>query len=91
MRGIKVCDRWRNSFQDFISDMGTRPSPLHSIDRIDCDGNYEPSNCQWATKAVQYKNRRVRLLHEFTDRQIADEYRKRFMPPPETVYGFNYA
>jgi hypothetical protein len=62
-RGIKVCDRWLNSFEDFLSDMGPRPSKLHSIDRINNDGNYEPSNCRWATNLVQGRNSsRVRLV-----------------------------
>jgi len=55
-RGIIVCDRWLNSFQSFYSDMGKRPSPKHSIDRINNDGNYEPDNCKWSTPREQANN-----------------------------------
>ena len=57
-RGIKVCDRWRDSFDNFYEDMGPKPTPDHQIDRIDNDGNYEPGNCRWTTRSENQHNKR---------------------------------
>jgi len=63
-RGITICDRWlngedgRSGLECFLADMGRKPSATHSLDRIDSDGNYEPSNCRWGTKKEQARNRR---------------------------------
>jgi hypothetical protein len=56
-RNISVCERW-NKFSNFISDMGMKPDPSYSLDRINNDGNYEPNNCRWASAKEQAANRR---------------------------------
>lgn len=73
-RGISVCEQWRVSYEQFRADMGARPSKLHSIDRINNDGNYEPGNCRWATHTVQTNNsrRNHRLTHNGETRTIAE-------------------
>src|SRR5690606_27442136 len=58
-RGIKVCSRWFE-FENFLNDVGKRINPEHTIERIDVNGDYEPSNCIWETRTVQSRNQRLR-------------------------------
>lgn len=70
-RGITVCERWLESFENFLADMGQRPSSKHSIDRFpDNDGPYAPGNCRWATAAEQLANRRITTWVEFEGKRV---------------------
>lgn len=75
-RGIKVCDRWRNDFWAFVSDMGERPTPLHTIERINGNKDYEPGNCCWALQRQQARNKRNVKLSEDTVRQIKARHKR---------------
>lgn len=63
-RNIRVCQRWLDSFENFLADMGERPSLFHSLDRIDNDGHYEPGNVRWATRTEQNRNKKTNVLLE---------------------------
>lgn len=82
-RGVIVEDRWNDSFQHFYEDLGPRPSPQHSIERADPNGNYGPANCRWATPVEQSRNRRV-------SRMVTCEGRTINMADLAEVAGVNY-
>jgi hypothetical protein len=69
-RGIGVCPSWAKSFEAFLADMGKRPSSSLTLERIDNDGNYEPGNCRWATRAEQSRNRRNNVFLEHNGRRM---------------------
>ena len=87
-RGIKVCHRWMLSFSNFLSDVGFRPSPDHSIDRIDNDGPYSPDNCRWATRIQQHNNKRnnVWLTHDDRTQTLIQWSRETGMIPETISY-----
>lgn len=69
-RGITVCKRWRESFELFLQDMCRRPSPDHSIERIDNNCGYDPSNCRWATRKDQQRNKRSNRILVFSNESL---------------------
>jgi hypothetical protein len=80
-RGIKIADEWLgpNGFKNFIAEVGFRPDPSMSIDRIDVNKNYEPGNCKWSTPAEQHKNRRKFVaISKYSDAEFMQEFHRRF-------------
>lgn len=74
--GVKVCDRWTQDFWKFVEDMGERPSPAHTIERVRGDLGYEPGNCCWALPREQARNKRNTKLTEALVRQIKARHRR---------------
>lgn len=74
-RGIDVCEEWK-LFNNFIQDMGRRPSDKHSIDRVNVNGNYEPGNCRWATLTQQALNQRLRIDNTSGYKGVSLNYKK---------------
>ena len=76
-RGIKVCERWQNSFENFLADMGVRPEGC-TIDRKRVNEDYKPDNCKWSTTIEQIQNRRHSgMIHTFSDLEILNEAKRR--------------
>lgn len=73
-KGIRVCNRWRNSFPNFLADMGPKPGPGYTIDRLDSTGNYAPDNCRWATPTEQGCNtsRVLRFTYKNETRPLSE-------------------
>lgn len=85
-RGIKVCDRWK-FFENFYADMGPRP-PNTSLDRLNNDGNYEPSNCAWRTWNQQQNNRRTKHVIEYNGKsQSLSQWSRETGIPISTLFG----
>lgn len=87
-RGITICDRWRDSYEDFLSDVGRAPSKHYSIDRIDNSGNYEPGNVKWSTMLEQSLNRRNTkyLTYNGTTKTVRECSEATGIPAP-TIYN----
>jgi len=87
-RGITVCTRWRESSTAFLTDMGPRPTPEHSLERRDNDGHYEPENCKWATVEDQMSNQRSNRRLTFNDRTLtAAQWARELNCSPMKIYN----
>ena len=86
-RGVIVCDRWLNSFDNFFEDMGVRPSNIHSIDRIDVNGSYCKENCRWVTIDVQARNKRTNNYIEFNgQKKVLSDWARSIGITPSSLY-----
>lgn len=84
-RGITVCERW-NDFETFLADMGLRPSPKHSIERIDNSKGYSADNCEWATRKLQNRNKRTNVFIEYKGRRmIVEDWAKELRVPSRRI------
>lgn len=89
-RGITVCSRWRgpDGYENFLADMGRKPSPHHTLDRRDNGGNYTPENCRWATKKEQASNRRDNVRLTFNgETHLLRDWAARLELPYNTLYN----
>lgn len=85
---IKICERWKGSFQNFLDDMGPRPGPGYSIDRIDNHGDYEPGNCRWATWTEQARNKSNNIKITFLGTtKLLVEWAEDYGLAPQCLYG----
>lgn len=86
-RGIEVCDEWLNSFEQFYSDMGKRPEGDYSLDRINNDKGYSPTNCRWTTPKIQGNNRsdNVKLTYKGVTHSV-EEWGELLSIKPHTIY-----
>lgn len=85
-RGITVCKRWINDFAAFMRDMGPRPSPDHTLERVNNKRGYTPSNCVWATRKEQYVNRRTPRNAIIIGGIPLKQYARKMGVPYETMY-----
>jgi hypothetical protein len=90
-RGIKVCARWRKSFENFLEDMGRRP-PKMTLNRIDNDGDYTPKNCNWATRKEQMRNSRLaRILEYEGEKRSVPEWATKLGLPKRVIHSRLFA
>jgi len=85
-RGITVCEEWKNSFEKFLEDMGRKPDPSYSIERINVNGNYEVSNCRWANRYEQDRNKSTNVFITYNGlTKILSDWAKDYNMYPQTL------